>query len=123
MLTKLWPVIRWCLINSALMGFLVAGMVYDIAGARYVGLFCLWVCIVLSLSFCSKGVLKTLSEHKDWPSVPPWLNGIYDVGVIILIVWYGWFVTASCYLVQSFLEQYALEEVAKIRQDKDKEKS
>jgi hypothetical protein len=107
--------LRWLVINSVFVGFIILGTVYDVAGARNASIFFVWVFAVLSLGMASEKVKKSLVEKKNWPSVPLCVEITFDVSILILLSWYGWFVTAGAYAVQACIMYSAVDDVTKMR--------
>ena len=70
----------------------------DIAGPRNVGLFAVWYVSVISLGTCSDDIRKKLAAKPEWPSVPGWIDGTFDLFVAGLLVWHGrWWAGGACW--------------------------
>lgn len=84
-----------------LLAALYCGLAGGIEGARYLGLFVVWLTIVGSLVVFSRETRETLKAEGR--SVPAPLGEIAVLAGVGLLVWHGYIVTAVFYLIASTL--------------------
>ncbi|QNK01758.1 hypothetical protein [Dyella telluris] len=97
--------ILWFLLNGAFAAAMVAGYTYDIEGARYLFKFYFWVTVILTL-FVFVPEIK-VAMAKQGPSVPEWMNVVYDLSICSFLAWYGHPVMAAAYFFHMFCQHSA----------------
>lgn len=114
-------IIRWMLLNGAVLALLWCGLVLDMAGPRNVGLFAVWYVSVISLVTCSDDIIKKLAAKPEFPSVPGWIDGTFDLLLVGLLVWFGRWWSGSAYALHILMCMALREKVKKIRSTSNKE--
>lgn len=95
-------VITWFLLNGAFAAAMVAGYTYEIDGARYLFNFYLWVTVVLTFTVFIPEVKEAMVAKG--PSVPEWMNVVFDLSICSFLAWYGHPVMAAAYLFHMFCQ-------------------
>jgi len=108
--------LRWLLVNGGMMALMILGWIYDIGGARNIVYFMVWFFTLVSLTFAIPAVRDSLGSKPDFPAISPKVDLLYDVTVILFFAWFGCFVSAGAYTLQTLMTQYLFEEVAKARE-------
>ena len=104
---------KYLLINGGLVVSLYFGMVSGITGAMNVGLFILWVTIIISGFLLIEDVRKeenVVTALQNLP-VPRSIDRIFDIGIVLSLVWYGWIITGIGYFIHMIIIHYVFEEV------------
>lgn len=107
-------VAKWILMNGLMAGFLWAGIVDGVDGAYRVGMFMLWLTIVLSFLACIAVFSKQGKAELTWRR-PRWFiaaDVLFDLGILSFLVWHGFIVTGAFYLVHMIC-LHAIREKAK----------
>lgn len=107
--------LRWVLMNGLMLGGLVAGLVYGIDGARNVGLFMVWFCFVGSWGVFSEDLQKEVAKENKPPAVPPWIDGMLDSSVVVLLVWHSLWISAVAYTLHILFLAHLRRKVGEIR--------
>jgi hypothetical protein len=103
--------IRWFLLNGAMLAALLLGFVGGVDGAKNVGLFIVWLCLPLSLVMQFKEV--QIAMAKTGPPVPRWLEVLFDCAVIALLIWFGAWASGVAYTIHAALISAAYQESLK----------
>jgi len=103
--------LRWFIGNGAFATCIYLGFVKEIKGAEDVAIFWAWALAVISIFLMSDLVINELKKKK--PPVPLWLDGIFDIIIVSVFVWFGAIATAIAYLIYFIFLQAAWEKALK----------
>lgn len=92
----------WFVSSSVFGAALYFGLVQDVAGAANVVQFYIWFNFILSLYMLSEKFVAEVRK-KGTPQVPVWMNAVYQLCAVALLVWYGWFWAAAAYTLSAIL--------------------
>ena len=96
---------KWLLMNgtcAALLWFAVAG---GVEGAQNILLVLVWLLLLITPLMWTADLQKTLAERGR--AVPAWLDGIFDLALVAVLLWHGWMLTGVAYLLHAWLSHGA----------------
>lgn len=108
-------VFRWIVMNGLIATCLWLGLIEGVAGALNIALFFLWVVVVASFATLNDDLRKKLAAKPEFPAVPLWLDGFYDLGILCLLVWSGRWITGAGYAVSIVMHHGLFAAIEKIR--------
>lgn len=96
-------ILRWILVNSSIMICFLYGVNYN-ENILNMAVFLLWVLAILSFVFFWKQVAisKFQKEPNFKPSVPRWIDILYDCCLVLILAYYAYFVLAIFYIIHIF---------------------
>ena len=107
--------ILYFLINSGFLCCLIFGIYYDIEPARNVAVFFVVVAFVAPISSAIFSKEELLKQLKARPlPVPVWLDMLFDITCVLIMVSNAWFTLGSFYFVHMFLIKELREQAKKI---------
>ena len=92
------------------------GLVYDIKGALNIGIFMVWFAFVVSLFTGSKKIKEALIKNKNYPSVPMWLDVLFDMTIVILLIWFARWYSGTAYIIHAMVNYAVHKDVEKRRE-------
>lgn len=106
--------LRWILMNAALVFCLYFGFIGGIDGYRRIAVAYIW--IYIACNFTSQSVLKNILEDANFVkgkkrSVPNWMNTYFDGGVCTFLFYFDWPITASFFMVAILLNWHFWQKV------------
>ncbi len=110
-------ILKYIIVNGLLISMLCLWFIYDISGAKNVALFMIWSAVVTSFFICTETMVKYLKK-QGYPYVPRWIDVPFDFTIVGLLLWHGFFVTATFFFIQVILQTTAID---KIKNYKSKE--
>lgn len=93
--------------NCVTLAALSLGLAYEVKTAEYLGIGILWLTIVtspLALTAPAQRLIKV-----SGPSAPLWLNLLFDVTFLGLLLWGHWYVTAGFYIGHCVIASHAFK--------------
>lgn len=110
--------VLWFVVNGIMLALLWAGIVMDMKGPRNVALFAVWAFTLLSMmTGLSEKACREMSKMKGWPTMPLWVEVAYDMLVIGLLAWHGFFISGAAWTVQLLMVVTTMERVKKIKRE------
>src|SRR5271154_3913012 len=97
--TKCW--VSWVLANTTWAGLVIAA----VEGNKYAGnlvKFLCWALFLLSISLATERKSSLVKEFLQ-KGVPAKVDFLYDIGILAVLVAYGWFFYSVLYLVHALL--------------------
>jgi len=90
--------LSWVLINSifAVCGYY--GLVEGVAGAGYIFWFMFWLCTIGAI-ICNFSSDAIKVARRDGPSVPRWMDVVFDLGILFLVVWNHHYFAGAFYVI------------------------
>lgn len=83
---------------ASLMLFLtVFGFMYEIEGAQNIVIFWGWFVAALSTAALSDGVIEDIAKNPR--AMPEWLDSMFHISIIGILVWSGAFFTATAWTI------------------------
>jgi hypothetical protein len=121
--------LRWAALNGAIAGLAAYGVLADVAWARNLSVFAIWLALAMSvfLFLALTLVLVRMEAGDDVPmegmiedlpkghSVPTWVSVSFDVCFVVFLVAFGWFATAAAWIVCDVLTRAVLRIAKDIR--------
>ena len=105
-------VVKWVIVNTAMLLLLWAGLVQGIEGARNIALFLVWLSFFTSLACFSDKLIAEVGTRGR--SVPRIVDAIFDVTVLSMLVWHGCFVSGIAYAIHMVAMDRMWSEGAKL---------
>lgn len=88
---------NWIAVNGVMLGCLYLGLYEGISGAENIGMFLVWLAIIVSPFLHLEDCIKTLKERGR--TVPQAVNIGFDIAVVGMLVWNGFIITGALYFV------------------------
>ncbi len=104
-------VLKWAAINGFIFYCLCFGLFNEVEGLINIAIFAIWVTIVASPFYTNKDVIKRMAERGR--SVPSWVDISFDMSVILVLCYHGWFITSAFLLMSTALQQNGWDESEK----------
>lgn len=83
------------------------GLVHEVQGALYIGMFMVWWCVGAAFVTIPDSVWPIIREQFDEQGVGSEIvhqvDVAYDFGIVAILVWHGWFVTGAFYAIHTVL--------------------
>lgn len=96
-------IVTWALGNGSFALFLWLWLVEGIRGAHSVAVFYIWATFCISLFMLSAKVRESLAGTVKVARWFVWFDALFDVAVILALVWNGEILLGSLYLVHALL--------------------
>lgn len=97
--------LRWFLINFIFLAIIWIGIALDFEPVRNLVTFLFWLFLLFSFVFIAGAKTEPLrTTLAKGPGVPRWLDVSYDILVVGILVWFGYFVLGSVYLFSIVLQ-------------------
>jgi len=93
--------VRWLMFNCGILATLYVGVIVGHDGFKNILLFVLWALIVLSFFSLTEGTRKSIQQAGR--SVPGWLDCLVESSIIFTLVYNGWIITGTFYLIKAAL--------------------
>jgi len=107
--------LSWFIVNGIFLACIYYGFVGGVVGAKNVSMTFAWFAIVFSFFTLSEITIKDMKDKS--PSVPLWLDLVFDLVVTACFAWFGAFVTSALYLFHTVLLQEFWRRIIKERGD------
>jgi len=72
---------------------------------------------ILSFTFWLKEVHKVMAKKSVPFSVPFWLDALYDIFIVCLLMWHAYFISGIMWVIQILNNAYLREEVMKLKEN------
>jgi len=121
-MTRFQTIARWFLINGAVMAAAIGAVFYEITPLEHIVTFLVWFFFVLSFGSLSEAACDAIfsREHALFKYIPRWVDISYDVAMVAILLYPGWYATAAAYTIFTVLQESAYSEWEK-RQEKENE--
>ena len=121
-MTRFKLLARWALINSAVIAIAIGAVFYEITPLEHIIRFLVWFFFVISFAYLSTAASDEIfaKESAAFNYLPRWVDISYDVAMVAILLYPGWYLTAAAYTIFTILQQTAYSEW-KIRQEKKNE--
>lgn len=90
---------RYILCNAIFAGCLWFGIIEGISGAANVAIVWIWVVFATSLFLLYDEAIA--SYRKNGKLLPLWVDQVFDLCVILFLVWNGWIASGIAYLIHT----------------------
>lgn len=104
---------KYLVLNGIIAALLWLGLVEGIQGAQNLGIFAIWVLSILSLFFGAEDVAKGVAAKGGF-GAPYWFDVLWDLSVLSLLVWHGWYITGGAYVIHMLMISVLRSNVKKI---------
>lgn len=105
--------IRYIVFNLIFAACIYFGLFEGVEGAKNVVLFVAWLSGIVSLVCLSDTVVEAMKDQQ--PSVPRWIDIIYDIFIVAVFVWFAYWLTAIVYMIHIILLQGMWEKIEKMK--------
>ena len=95
----------WVATNAAFGYLLWLATAGKVDGAENVVVFWVWFLTIVSFAYLSDGVTSKMAELGR--AVPAVIGAAFDIAVICVMVWHGWWLTSMAYTLHFVLLQTA----------------
>jgi len=102
--------VKWLAFNGVFAGSLYFGYVEGIDGFVNVALFIAWLAVIVSPFTLAKPVLKEIL-NQGGPAMSDHVEGVFDIAVIVVFVYFGAWVTGAFYAVHAIIIQTGRKEM------------
>jgi hypothetical protein len=103
-------IITWTVSNGLFAVSLYFWLVEGVKGAENVASFFIWLSFVITVCVAAK-IDDAVNQTKSKSSVPLWLDQLYDLIIIGILVWSGFFFFAGMYLFHMVILSYYKDRV------------
>jgi len=90
--------IKYVIVNGLFGASVYYGFFEGVEGALNIAYFYAWLCSIVSL-LATEETVKALAEKGKKPSVPKWINAVFDISISCVFVWFGAWVTGLFYMI------------------------
>jgi hypothetical protein len=100
--------IKWCAWSAGFYLALYAALILENVGFQRVVIF--WVWLLLVGSICSATPTAIKKSRAKGRSVPRWLDVGLDIAAVMVLVYFGWWVTAIALFMNASVQAYIHDE-------------
>lgn len=93
-------IMKWIFINALFLAILIYAIYWQSEWAYNLILFWIWTVGVISLAFFSKTVIEEYRKKNPKPTVPIWVDRIYDLTIVSILAANGWVWSAIIWFIQ-----------------------
>ena len=111
---KFFKTVIWIVFNGAFLALLLYGLQFHCSGALNLALFYYWIGIIAG-PFTLTETYITEAVKKSGNYIPPTFELCYDLVIVGIFAWYGWFFTAFCYTFFAFVCFSSTTKINKLR--------
>ncbi len=97
--------LKWVLMNGVFAALLWAAVAHGVEGAQNIVVVAVWLLLLMTPLMWTADMQKTLAERGR--AVPAWLDGLFDVALVAVLLWHGWMFTGVAYLLHAWLSHGA----------------
>ena len=112
-------VTAWVVVTIAIYATAWFGVVEGVAGASNLLQFFIWVTLVLSFGAYAPGIPTNPNKPLPVRAVPANISWISITGVIVLLVWHGWIITALAMVVAKVNLEVYWEDISRYKRKVD----
>lgn len=110
---------RYIACNACVLGAIVAGFQYHIAGIQRIALFAVWMLFVGSLVLLNKEARKKSVKSFRGLPVPVWLDTLVEMVIIAALLWFGAVISAAAYTFQAVIAHGVVAEAREAKSAAD----
>jgi hypothetical protein len=97
--------INWILVNGFFLLALVSGVFYNVEAAETLAIFMAWITVIFSFFLKSEHAQEEMV--KQGRSVPKYVDMVFDIIIVGILIYGGWWITSLMYLIHISLFQQA----------------
>lgn len=98
--------LRWVFSNGAFLGAMISGLYYGVDWALYVSISIVWFVGFVCIGLYHEDVIREYKKQRQG-GFPRWIDVIFDIAVVCLLMYHGWMISGVVYLFTIFATHYA----------------
>jgi hypothetical protein len=98
--------LKWAMYNVGMLALFVLGILLENDGLVYFAVSLYWLQIISALLMSADSISKTILEkiiESDQQLSNRYLNYVWDIGISVMLAYYGFWLTAIFYIVHLLL--------------------